>query len=52
MGYRKEKFSELYKITGLLGIGAFGIVLEVLNKTSNEIVALKVITQESSKNLF
>jgi hypothetical protein len=44
MGYRKERFQELYKITGLLGVGAFGVVLEALNKTSNEIVAVKVIT--------
>ena len=36
----------------MLGVGAFGIVLEVLNRTTNEIVALKIITQDTSKNLF
>jgi hypothetical protein len=40
---RKIQFKELYKITGLLGVGAFGIVLEALNQKSNEIIALKII---------
>lgn len=50
--YRKDRFQELYSIRGLLGVGAFGIVLEVLNIKTNEIVALKIITLDSSKNLF
>lgn len=36
----------------MLGVGAFGLVLEVLNKLTNEIVALKIISQECSKNLI
>jgi len=36
----------------MLGVGAFGLVLEALNKLTNEIVALKIITQEFSKNLI
>lgn len=40
---RKIQFKELYKIKGLLGVGAFGIVLEALNLKSNEIIALKII---------
>lgn len=50
--YRRDMFQDLYKIRGLLGVGAFGIVLEALNKLTNEIVALKIITLDSSKNLF
>lgn len=50
--YRKDRFQELYSIRGLLGVGAFGIVLEVLNIKTNEIVALKIITLDTSKNLF
>ena len=50
--YHKDRFQDLYQIRGLLGVGAFGIVLEVLNRTTNEIVALKIITQDTSKNLF
>jgi serine/threonine protein kinase len=50
--YRRDRFSDLYQIRGLLGVGAFGIVLESLNKLTNEIVALKIITLDSSKNLF
>lgn len=36
----------------MLGVGAFGIVLEVLNRLTNEIVALKIITLDTSKHLF
>lgn len=50
--YRRDKFQDLYQIRGLLGVGAFGIVLECLNKLTNEVIALKIITLDSSKNLF
>lgn len=43
-GYRKSKFSTLYKILGLLGVGAFGVVIEALNNNTKEIVAVKVIS--------
>lgn len=36
----------------MLGVGAFGIVLDALNKLTNEVVALKIITLDSSKHLF
>lgn len=43
-GYRKSKFQTLYKILGLLGVGAFGVVIEALNNNTKEIVAVKVIS--------
>ena len=36
------KFRDLFKIQALLGVGSFGVVLEVKNKTTKEISALKV----------
>jgi len=42
----------LYKILGLLGVGAFGVVIEAQNKHSQETVAVKIISQENSKALF
>jgi hypothetical protein len=36
------KFKEVFKIKSLLGVGAFGVALEVLNKMNNEVSALKV----------
>lgn len=48
----KYEFHLLYSIVGLLGVGAFGVVLEVRNKSSNEIVALKIVTRETSKQMF
>jgi hypothetical protein len=35
-------FKKIFKIQGLLGVGAFGVVLEVLNKFTQENSALKV----------
>jgi serine/threonine protein kinase len=52
VGYRKSKFSTLYKVLGLLGVGAFGVVIEAVNNNTKEIVALKVISQENSKTIF
>ena len=51
-GYRKSRFQALYQILGLLGVGAFGVVLEAQNKHSKEVVAVKIISQENSKALF
>lgn len=51
-GYRKRQFSSIYKITGLLGVGSFGVVMQVTNIQSGETVALKVISQENQKALF
>ena len=36
----------------MLGVGAFGVVLEARNKQTDEVIALKVITQENSKQMF
>jgi len=33
----------------MLGVGAFGVVLEARNRTTDEIIALKIITRENSK---
>ena len=52
MGYYKTRFGSLFKIIGLLGVGAFGVVVEAINKQSKEVVALKIISQENSKALF
>jgi serine/threonine protein kinase len=51
-GYRKSKFTTLYKILGLLGVGAFGVVVEAVCNSTKEVIALKVISQENSKALF
>jgi len=51
-GYRKSRFQALYQILGLLGVGAFGVVLEAMNQHTKEIIAVKIISQENSKTLF
>ena len=51
-GYRKSKFQTLYKILGLLGVGAFGVVVEAINNNTKEKVAVKIISLENSKALF
>jgi serine/threonine protein kinase len=51
-GYRKSKFTTLYKILGYLGVGAFGVVVEAVNNNTKEVIALKIISQENSKALF
>lgn len=38
----EAKFRDLFKIQSLLGIGSFGVVLEVKNKLTEETSALKV----------
>jgi hypothetical protein len=35
-------FLKLYRVISLLGLGAFGVVLEVENRINREISALKV----------
>jgi len=35
-------FLQIYKVNSILGVGAFGVVLEVENKNTREISALKV----------
>lgn len=48
----KYEFRTLYLILDMLGIGAFGVVLETYNKRTHEINALKILTQENSKQMF
>jgi serine/threonine protein kinase len=48
----KLPFDSLFKINGMLGVGSFGIVLEVINLKSNEVNALKVMLKEDSKQVF
>lgn len=38
----KLNFLSTFKVLSLLGVGAFGVVLEVLNQYSQEVSALKV----------
>ena len=49
---RKVGFTELWKVKGLLGVGAFGVVLEVINLRSKETNALKLVTLENQAKLF
>jgi serine/threonine protein kinase len=42
----------LYKIQNLLGLGAFGIVLDVVSMKTKETSALKVISQDNKKALL
>ena len=39
---KDQTFNKLFKVISLLGVGAFGVVLEVKNKVTHEISALKV----------
>ena len=34
VGKKKKKFDSLYSIKGLLGVGAFGVVIEAINKST------------------
>jgi serine/threonine protein kinase len=44
-------FSDLYSVRDLLGVGAFGVVLYVKNKATEEKSALKIINKDNlSKN--
>ena len=43
VGKKKRRFDTLYTIKGLLGVGAFGVVIEAINKSTQETIALKVI---------
>lgn len=38
----QSKFRDLFKILSLLGVGSFGVVLEVYNKKTESTSALKV----------
>ena len=38
----KTSFSQLYRFKGIVGMGAFGLVVAVTNKATNEQSALKV----------
>jgi serine/threonine protein kinase len=40
-----SNFSELFRLKGLLGVGAFGVVILVKNKYTNEKSALKIINK-------
>ncbi len=39
-------FLDIYKVISILGVGAFGVVLEVENKITKETSALKVILNQ------
>ena len=41
-----EDFTELYSVRDLLGVGAFGVVLQVKNKVTGEKSALKIINKD------
>ena len=41
-----EDFTEVYSVRDLLGVGAFGVVLLVINKITKEKSALKIINKE------
>ena len=43
-GYKKTRFQTLYKITGLLGVGAFGVVIAAINNMDQQEVAVKVVS--------
>jgi len=45
----KHQFRTLYAILSVLGVGAFGVVIEARNRHSGEVIALKIVTQENSK---
>jgi serine/threonine protein kinase len=44
------KFQNLFSIKGLLGVGAFGVVILVFNKVTNEKSALKIINKTKLSN--
>jgi serine/threonine protein kinase len=48
----KHQFSSLFQIKSLLGMGSFGLVLEVLNLKTNEVSALKILHREDSNHKF
>lgn len=48
----KHQFSKLYSILGILGVGSFGVVLEVVNLRTDEVSALKILLKENSKQIF
>jgi len=41
--HHKTRFSSIYTIIGLLGVGAFGVVLEAMNNQNKEIIAIKIL---------
>ena len=41
-----KDFEEVFSVRDLLGVGAFGVVLLVKNKITNEKSALKIISKE------
>ena len=49
---RKISFLDVWKVNSLLGVGAFGVVLDVTNLRSKEVNALKIVTLENEKKLF
>jgi hypothetical protein len=47
--YHKHMLTDVFEVFGLLGVGAFGVVLEAWNKNTEELVALKVSKHDDSK---
>jgi serine/threonine protein kinase len=45
-----DDFVEVYSVRDLLGVGAYGVVLQVKNKITNERSALKIIPKEKLSN--
>ena len=48
----KHVFESLFHIISILGIGSFGVVLEVYNIKTAEVNALKILLKENSKAIF
>jgi calcium-dependent protein kinase len=45
-----DNFREVFSVRDLLGVGAYGVVLKVKNKITNENSALKIIPKDKLSN--
>ena len=46
------KFLDLYQVIDVVGSGSFGLVVTALEKSTNEIYAMKVFLSDNSKKYF